>query len=73
MAMDSSSQPTCTRLTGDVGRGTCPRDRLHPQVDQFVDGLRGFLSQIEVSQSMLHEDDKPCTLADLLDADGLAP
>ena len=58
--------------TEDIGHRSYRIDRLQPRAERVVEGLQGFLLQVEVSEIVLHEGDESNTVVDLLDADGLA-
>ena len=58
--------------TGHMGNRLYRRHRLQPRAERVVEGLQGFLLQVDISQVVVHEGDEPDAVIDLLDAEALS-
>ena len=54
-----------------MGNRTFRRHRLHFWPEGVLQGLQGFLLQINIAEIVIHKTDQPDAIVDLLDTDGL--
>ena len=71
LSASTNSASTNNVRPGDMGNGTYLRHGSQPRAERVVEGLQGFLLQVEVSKIIMHEADEPNAFVDLLDAEFL--
>src|SRR4029077_9176841 len=58
--------------SGDIGKRTFRRHRLHFWPEGVLQGLQGFFLQINIAEIVIHKTNQPDAMVDFFDADGLA-